>query len=339
VQLVIGWLFPSEGIYPFLFSHLVAVLCLSILGVAIARRRPEVHLIMWLMIVWAVGSLVLFAVPTPIGDNFVRLRYFAFPIMLIAVMLTSWRPRVIVLIALAGAFAYGAVPDLSAAMFRSDSRPTTPGFWQPAIAFLQANQTPDFRVEVVQTAGRWEAYWIPQAGFALVRGWYRQVDLVENPLLYETTISAEDFQSWLRSRAVRFVLLPKTELDTDGAKAEAALLRSGRSGLKIVEQSGAWTMYELPDATPLMTGPGGAEITHQGHATLSGTVTASGRYLLRVRWMPYWILEGVADCVAPGPQGQTIVRTTGQGAFALKAAERADLLVERIFAAPAGGAC
>lgn len=339
VQLAIGWLFPSEGIYPFLFSHLVAVLCLSILGVVIARRRPEAHLIMWLMIVWAVGSLVLFAIPTPIGDNFVRLRYFAFPIMLIAVMLTSWRPRIIVLIALAGAFAYGAVPDLSAAMFRSDSRPTTPAFWQPAIAYLEQNETSNYRVEVVQTAGRWEAYWIPQAGFALVRGWYRQVDLVENPLLYEKTISPEEFQTWLRSRAVRYVLLPDTELDTEGAYAEAELLRSGTSGLKIVERSGSWTIYELPSATPLMTGPGVANITQQDHAVLSGTVSEPGRYLLRVRWMPYWERGGVADCVSADANGQTIVRMAQAGPFSLKVAERADLLVERIFAAPAVGSC
>jgi hypothetical protein len=335
VQLAIGWLFPSEGVYPFLFSHLIAVLSLSVVGVAIARRRPDTHVIMWLLIVWAIGSIVLFAVPTPIGDNLVRLRYFLFPVLLIAVMRTSWRPRILVAVALAGSFAYGAVPDLSAAMFRTDARPTTPAFWQPAIAFLNQNETPDYRVEVVQTAGRWEAYWIPQAGFALVRGWFRQFDLVDNPVLYQKTITPREFQAWLRSRAVRYVLLPATPLDTDGAMAEATLLRSGTSGLTVVARTGDWTIYELPHATPLMTGPGTARITEQGHAALAGTVTEAGRYLLRIRWMPYWQLSGVVDCVAPGPNGQTIVRTAEPGGFALKAPERADLLVERIFDAPA----
>ncbi len=339
LQLVIGWLFPSDGVYPFLVGHLIAVLAVSILGVAVARRRPEAHLIMWLMIVWAVGSLLLFAIPTPVGDNLARLRYFAFAMVVIVAGLSSWRPRFLLAVALIASFGYGALPDLYDAATRTDSRPTQPQFWQPAVAFLKQHQTPDYRVEVVQTSGRWEAYWIPQAGFPLVRGWYRQVDLAENPLLYEKRITAAAYRAWLRARAVRYVLLPDTPLDTQGAASEAALLRSGQSGLTRVETTGAWQIFEVPDPTPLMTGPGTATITKQGHDQLTGTVTAPGRYLLRVRWMPYWNLEGVADCVAPGPQGQTIVRTTGQGGFALKAAERADLLVERIFAAPAGGTC
>ena len=124
-------------------------------------------------------------------------------------------------------------------------------------------------------------------------------------------------------------------LDTDGAGAEARLLRSGTSGLEVVARRGAWTIYELPDPTPLMTGPGAARITAQGHAELTGTVSAPGLYTLRVRWMPYWTLSGVADCVQPGPEGQTLVRATGRGGFSLRASQSADLLVQRILDAPA----
>ena len=55
--------------------------------------------------------------------------------------------------------------------------------------------------------------------------------------------------------------------------------------------------------------------------------------------MPYWEREGVAGCVSADANGQTIVRMTEAGPFSLKVAERADLLVERIFAAPAVGSC
>ena len=339
VQLVIGWLFPSDGIYPFLVGHLIAILVVSVLGVAVARRHPEAHLIMWLMIAWAAGSLLLFAIPTPIGDNLARLRYFGFPIMLVAAGLVGWRPKALIVVALAASFGYGAIPDLVDAVTRTDSRPTQPTFWAPAVRFLRQHQTPDYRVEVVQTAGRWEAYWIPEAGFPLVRGWYRQMDLVENPLLYEKVITAQEYEAWLRSRAVRYVLLPSTALDSEGATAEADLLRSGRSGLRLVERSGAWTFYELPDPSPLMTGPGTARITAQGHDALSGTVSAAGLYQLRVRWMPYWTLQGAVDCVAPDAGGQTVVRASGPGAFTLAAGQRADLFVERIFAPPTGGSC
>lgn len=335
VQAAIGFLFPSDGVYPFLVGHLLAVLGVSILGIALARRRPETHLVMWLLIVWAVGALLLYAIPTPVGDNLARLRYFVFPMMVVVAGVQRWRPRLLVVVALIASFAYGALPDLYDAVTRTDSRPTQSAFWQPAVSFLQAHESPDYRVEVVQTAGRWEAFWIPKAGYALVRGWYRQVDLADNPVLYQKTITPLEYREWLRSRAVRYVLLPHTKLDSEGAKAEAALLRSGTSGLRIAAERGAWTIYELPDPTPLMTGPGTAKILDQGHDALRGTVTQPGLYTLRVRWMPYWATSGVIDCIQPGPEGQTVLRARSPGGFALKATQSADLLVERIFDAPA----
>jgi hypothetical protein len=337
VQAAIGWLFPSEGVYPFLVGHLVAVLVIAVLGVAMARRRPETRLIMWLLILWAVGALLLYAVPTPVGDNLARLRYFAFPMVAIAATLAAWRPRALVALALIATCAYGALPDLVDAVTRSDSRPTQEAFWTPAIGFLAEHHSPDYRVEVVQTRGRWEAFWIPEAGYPIVRGWYRQVDLAENPVLYQREITPWEYQSWLRSRAVRYVLLPDTPLDTEGAEAEAELLRSGRSGLELVERRGAWSVYELPDPTPLMTGPGAASILGYDHDRLRGTVSEPGLYLLRVRWMPYWETEGVADCVAAGSQGQTLVRMSAAGPFAIRATEQLDVLAERIFAAPTTG--
>jgi hypothetical protein len=335
VQAAIGFFFPTEGVYPFLIGHLVAVLVVSVLGVALARRGPQTHLIMWLLIVWAVGALLLYAIPTPVGDNLARLRYFVFPMLVVAAGVQRWRPKLLVALALIASFSYGALPDLYDAVTRNDSRPTQSAFWQPAVAFLDQHQSPDYRVEVVQTAGRWEAFWIPQAGYALVRGWYRQVDLADNPVLYQKTIAPYEYQRWLRSRAVRYVLLPNTKLDTEGAEAEAALLRSG---LDIAAVRGAWTVYELPDPTPLLTGPGEARILEQGHDELRGKVDAPGLYTLRVRWMPYWATSGVVDCIQPGPNGQTMLRAISPGGFSLKATQRADLLVERIFDAPANDA-
>ena len=338
VQAAIGFLFPSDGVYPFLVGHLLAVLAVSLLGVALARRSRETHLIMWLCVCWAIGALVLYAIPTPVGDNLARLRYFVFPMLVVAAGVQRWRPRLLIAIALVASLAYGALPDLYDAATRTDARPTQEAFWTPAVTFLDHHRSPDYRVEVVQTAGRWEAFWIPRAGFPLVRGWYRQVDLADNPVLYQKEITPYEFQTWLRSRAVRYVLLPMTKLDSEGAKAEAQLLRSGASGLKLVAVRGSWMIYELPHPTPLVTGPGTARVLSQDHAVLRGTVTQPGLYTMRVRWMPYWSLSGVVDCVAPGPDGQTVLRMRTPGGFQLAATQRADLLVERMFDAPANDA-
>lgn len=338
VQAAIGFLFPSEGVYPFLIGHLLAVVAVSLLGVALARRNRDTHLIMWLCVCWAVGALLLYAIPTPVGDNLARLRYFVFPVLVVAAGVQRWRPRLLVAAALVASFAYGALPDLYDAATRTDARPTQAAFWTPAVEFLDRHHSPDYRVEVVQTAGRWEAFWIPEAGYPLVRGWYRQVDLADNPVLYQKTITPYEFQTWLRSRAVRYVLLPMTKLDTEGATAEAQLLRSGASGLRLVGIRGSWMIYELPHPTPLITGPGKARVLQQDHETLRAKVTQPGLYTLRIRWMPYWSLSGVVDCVAPGPDGQTLVRAISPGGFSLKATQKADVLVERIFDAPANDA-
>jgi hypothetical protein len=338
LQLAIGWFFPSTGIYPFKIGHLIAVLAIAVLGAALARRRPETRLIMWILLVWIAACLVLYAVSSPIGDNVARLRYFAFPLMLVLAAGIGWRPRWAVGALLAITLAYGAIPDLIQAATRNDERPATEEFWAPAVGFLEDHMTPDYRVEVVQTSGRWEAYWIPEAGFPLVRGWYRQVDLVENPVLYQEEIAPYEFRRWLDSRAVRYVLLPDTPLDSVGAQAEADLLRSGSSGLELVSATGDWLIYEVPDPTPLMTGPGEATITLHDHERLVGRVDTPGRYVLRVRWMPYWEVRGVVTCVEEGWNRQTLVTVDRPGTFVL-AAPDADEAVGRALESGPASSC
>ncbi len=128
----------------------------------------------------------------------------------------------------------------------------------PHSAFLRGHSKPGFRVEVVPTAAHWESYWIPRSGFALARGWYRQLDLVDNPVLYSSRLDAAAYRDWLRSAAVEYVLLPATRPRPDGGPREASLLRSGTTGLVVVHRDADWTIYRLPRPTPLITGPGPA---------------------------------------------------------------------------------
>ena len=53
-------------------------------------------------------------------------------------------------------------------------------------------ERPSDRVEVVPTGDHWEAYWLPRAGFPLARGWYRQLDIAQNPLFYEEPLEPAD---------------------------------------------------------------------------------------------------------------------------------------------------
>ena len=119
---------------------------------------------------------------------------------------------------------------MAAATGLGDTRAARGEFWRPALAFLRADPNPNYRVDVVPTFDNWEAYYLPQAGFALARGWYRQLDLVRNPALYRATLTGPNYREWLRANGVRYVMLPRVELDRVAATAQAELLRSGRVG-------------------------------------------------------------------------------------------------------------
>ena len=115
---------------------------------------------------------------------------------------------------------------------------------------MKRHSAPGFRVEVVPTAAHWESYWIPRAGIALARGFYRQTDIVDNPLFYSGRLDAANYRRWLRAQAVDYVLLPATKLDPVGAPREARLLRSGVAGLTVAFRDRNWTIYRVERSDP-----------------------------------------------------------------------------------------
>ena len=223
-------LFPGAGggVYPFHWIDFVAVLGVTALGVLVARRARGGAPLVAFFALWGLGSVVFFVVPSPLGDNWTRLSAFIFPVMLLTASLAGFQPRRLVVLALAVAFAYNFVPYALLVPSRLGNDTQQASFWRPAIRFLrQHDRQAGFRVEVVPTAEHWEAYWIPKAGFPLARGWYRQLDVVDNPALYANHLDAAGYRHWLRSDAVRYVLLSTTApLDWDGGPQEARIVRS-----------------------------------------------------------------------------------------------------------------
>jgi hypothetical protein len=301
-------------VYPFHAVALVAVLGVSILGVLLARRTPKASAIAAFFALWALGSAVVFVVPSPLGDNWTRLRAFVFPLMLLTAALTRFRPRWLAVAALMGALAYNVVPYLMLIPDRADPRPERASFWTPSVDFLRRHVMPLHRVEVVPTASHWEAYWLPKAGIPIARGWYRQLDIVRNPALYKGRLTPARYEAWLRELSVRYVVLPSTRLDPVGGPAEAAVLRS--AGFRVAFKAPDATIYEMSGATPLLTGPAPARITAFGHSTIAGSVGAPGRYLLRERYSPYWDIRG-RGCISPTPGGMTWLYLHTSGPFSL----------------------
>jgi hypothetical protein len=324
-------LFPTnEGVYPFHWIDFLGVMIVSALGVVVARHARAAAPLVAFFALWGLGSVLFYVVPSPLGDNWTRLGAFVFPVMLLTASLAGFRPRRLILLALACAFTYNLVPYFLLIPSRLDNQTQQASFWVPAIHYLRAHDRPGYRVEVVPTAEHWEADWIPKAGFPLARGWFRQIDEVYNHILYSKNLDAATYDMWLRSAAVRYVLLTRTApLDWDGGPREARIVRSRAAGLKRVFRSKNWLIYELPHATPLLTGPDHPVVTAFGHTATSGRVFSAGRYLLREHYNPYWRLQGVG-CVARGPDQMTILDLSRPERFSLSAPGTPQSLVGQI---------
>ncbi len=331
IELAALILFPSgTGVYPFHWIDFVAVLGVTALGVLVARNARGAGPLVAFYALWGLGSVVVYIVPSPLGDNWTRLSAFVFPVMLLTASLAGFQPRRLVVLALAVAFAYNLVPYALLVPSRLDNNTQQASFWRPAIRFLRHHDQPGYRVEVVPTAEHWEAYWIPKSGFPLARGWYRQLDVADNPALYANHLDASAYRHWLRSDAVRYVLLsPTAPLDWDGGPQEAHVVRSPRSGLRVVFHSRNWTIYELPHATPLLTGPANPIVTSFGHTAIRGQVFAAGRYLLRNHYSPYLRLQG-GGCVSHGPDKMTYLDLTRPERFSLSVPGTPDGLVREL---------
>jgi hypothetical protein len=307
--------FPSVGVYPFLYWHLLAVAGLALGGVAVAFRDRATRPIALLLGVWGLASFGSYLVVNPVGDNVARLRYAVFPLLLL-VALHRERRRFASILAVA-ALVYAAAPDLIQVTEQADARSAHPSVWEPTIRFLRTHLPVGARVEVVPTSARWEAFYLPSQGIPLARGWFRQTDMARNRLFYRHRLSATQFREWLARDAVQYVVLTPFPLDDHGAGPEARLLRSGRSGLRVVRRQAGFTVYVAPLRAHLLAGPVPARLTRFTHERISGTTPRAGVDSLRVWFSPYWTTSGAVRCVGRGRGGMSVIRFDRRGAFSL----------------------
>lgn len=332
LQVALLVVFPSPGIvYPYGTWRFLAGLGICALGVSLSLRGRGGWPLASIFLIWAAASVVTFAVPSPVGHNLVRADVFLVSLMLTAAALADFRPRLLVIASVASALAANVGPYLAMIPDRSSSADASAAFWRPVVDFIHGHSTADFRVEVIPTANHWEAYYLPRAHIPLARGWYRQLDMADDAALYARTLTPEAYRRWLRQHAVRFVVLPHLPLEAIDARREAALVRSSRSGLTMVFRSQQATIYALPRATPLLTGPGPAAVTQLQSSRIVGYAVRAGSYDLRVRYAPYWSVARGSVCAAPGRAGMTTLRVMRPGRFTIQAAETVGTVIDALF--------
>ena len=334
--------FPVRGLYyPFGLWRLLAGAAVGVLGIALGwkGRQRGGATIASLFLVWLVVSVLAYLIPSPVGHNVTRLAGLALPLMLLAAGLARFRPRWLSVLALAAAIAASVGPYLVMIPQRTTSQGAEPAFWAPLIGYLDAHQAAGFRVEVVPTANHWETYYLPRAGLQLARGWYRQLDIADNPTLYAPSLTAREYRAWLRSVGVDYVVVTNLQAGAMGAAREARLVLTPGDGFHAVFRSRSGTVFELLHPTPILTGPRPARITAVTHLEISGWAAAPGRYLLRVHFTPYWHLDGLPACVGAGPGGMTSLDLKRGGRFSLAMQPTLSAVGARIFDNDQPGRC
>ena len=182
-QIVLAHLYHGRGHFPFPWSELIAAIVFagggssSRAGGNCAASSPRTSR----------SSLLAFAFQSQLGENAARLRFMAIPLALLAV---RYRPLWVAVPLVGLCIAYNLTPLTWSYSKAMDERADHRAYWAPALAFLRAHRDPNFRVNALDTVGHWEAVYVPEAGFPITRGWYRQDDFPENQILYSDDLNA-----------------------------------------------------------------------------------------------------------------------------------------------------
>jgi hypothetical protein len=302
-------LFPEGGDDRFVASAFWPMLAISAVAVALLAPRRRMWLTAGLLTLAMLAAA--FFVPTPFGQNALRLPVLLGP----AALLLAPRAGVPALgrAAVIAVLLYLAWLPAVRAVGEAHGDPSTrAAFWDAPRAFLDRAAQPGERVEVAFTRNHWEVAYLADM-VPLARGWERQLDKKANPIFYDgRPLTPARYHRWLRSNAVRWVALPDAPLDFSG-RTEAALLRRGAPFLRLAHESPGWRIFEVLGAEPPASG--GARITAAGPNGFD--VEAAAPTVVRQRFTPYWRADGA--CVTRAADGWTQVAPTRKGAVRVRA--------------------
>ena len=299
--------------------------------------------LVWFFALWGLGSVLFYVVPSPLGDNWTRLSAFIFPVMLLTASLANFRPRRLVVFSLAAAFAFNFVPYALLVPSRLGND-TQLGELLAARRSASSGSTTGRRASGSRSCrprstGRRTGSRRPAS--PLARGWYRQLDVVDNPTLYANHLDAAVIPvagCALMPFATPSSARPRRSTGTAGRRKRESCARRD-SGLKAVFRSPNWTIYVNPHATPLLTGPASPVVTSFGHTAIRGRVFAAGRYLLRSHYSPYLRLAGKRLRPSQAPDKMTYLDVTRPERFALSVPGTPDGLVRELFGNTEAATC
>jgi hypothetical protein len=283
-------LFPFYGVQPFAWYFALLPFTAAVAtALLVPRGWRTVRAAAW---VYATGTALSWAIPSPVGSNDERLALlFGGTVLLCAVLARGalGRRKTVALYVAFGCVATWQVATPVTDFVRTAPIAKTVSDSGPLLTELSRLRADTGRVEVVPLRSHWEASGIaPYVNLA--RGWNRQADVELNPLFYNGTLTPATYHAWLRTWSVGYVVLPNGTPDMAGV-AEAKIVKSGQSWLTPVWHDPGWTVYRVADPQPLATPP--ATVQSATPALLTVQVPQAGAVLLRIPYSPWLGIEGV----------------------------------------------
>jgi hypothetical protein len=307
VPLGLTALLSDGGVQPIGVQNAVPSL-LAVAGVLILVPRR------WRMvrigaIVYGLGVLTVWALPTPVGSNVERLG-----LLLVGPVLAgmaSGRYRLLLALGLIAAGTW-QVAQPAVDLAHGNAPPYAPET-AALVHELRALHADTARVEAVPQYGHWESQEL--AGTVpLARGWERQVDVVRNPLLYYGALTPASFYTWLQDNAVRYVAISAASPDPAGV-AEAAIVRAGQPWLVPVWHDSFWQLDRVAGAVPLASPP--ATVTSTTPAAITLRMNRAGTTLVRVHWSA--LLRSTGDAIVAQRGEWTSLTMNRPGSYTLSA--------------------
>ncbi|HEX3225436.1 MAG TPA: hypothetical protein VHQ89_05030 [Gaiellaceae bacterium] len=304
-EIALWRMFPGSGHFPFSGPEFAAGLAFCLVCLALTWRVESARVLRFFFAVYLVAVIGVYLVPSAVGENVARMRYAAIPLVVLIFSLRRWRPLLVGIVAMTLAVSWNVTPLAWSYVHGQSDATARASSWNGAIAYLRMNLDPSYRVEAVDTSTHSAAVYLAEAGIPLARGWYRQDDFPQNEILYDK-LGAKAYLTWLRGLGVEYVVLPHASTDYS-ARSEAKLVRSGRAGLVPVLHTQVLTIYKVPHAQPMVTGPGHPRLTALTDSGINAVLPRAGVYRVAVRWSPYW--HASLGCLSRGKDGMLRVST------------------------------
>jgi hypothetical protein len=276
---VVALLFGAGGVQPMAWFNALPAMLVSVLVFALVPRRWKAVRIGAL--VYAVGVLATWILPTAMGSNVERLGMLLDGPLLVAGA-TVVRRRGWLIFGIVGAVLWQVVSPIRD-LAHSDAPLTSAASTAPLVRELIRVRADRSRVEAVPQYGHWESQQL-SGTVPLARGWERQIDIERNPLFYQGTLTPSAYHDWLSRNAVHFVAISSAKPDY-AAKAESAIVRAGQSWLTPVWHDANWQLFRVAGSTDLAAKP--AQVVATDPAAITISMPRGGSTLVRVRWSRY----------------------------------------------------